>query len=107
MYFENIDTFDRFTYDIGSIDNGEYTVELRVPDGFDKSRAWYDALLDVSNIPKGTYSINIATSSNVSDFGELQDVFNGKIDTSFVQNDKKYSFKVDKNNRYRILMIVE
>ncbi len=107
LYFENIDTFDRFTYDIGSIDNGEYTVELRVPDGFDKSRAWYDALLDVSNIPKGTYSINIATSSNVSDFGELQDVFNGKIDTSFVQNDKKYSFKVDKNNRYRILMIVE
>ncbi len=107
LYFENVDTFEKFTYDIGSIDNGEYTVELRVPDGFDKTRAWYNATLDVSNIPKGTYSINVATSSNVSDFGELQDVFNGKINTTFVQNNKKYSFKVDKNNRYRILMIVE
>lgn len=107
LYFENINTYETFVYDIGSIDNGEYAVELRASDGFDKTRAWYNASLDVSNLPKGTYSINIATSSNISDVGELKDIFNGKITTSFVQNEKKYSFKVDKENRYRILMIVE
>lgn len=107
LYFENIDTYEKFSYDIGSIDNGEYAVELRATDGFDKTRAWYNAIIDVSNLPKGIYSINIATSSNISDVGELQDIFNGKIKTNFVQNEKKYSFKVDKENRYRILMIVE
>lgn len=107
LYFENIDTYEKFSYDVGSINNGEYAVELRASDGFDKTRAWYNASIDISNLPKGTYSINIATSSNVSDVGELQDIFNGKITTSFSQNGKKYSFKVEKENRYRILMMIE
>ena len=107
IVFENIKNFSRYSYDVGSITDGDYKIELRAPDGFDKTRAWFDASMNISDIPIGIYSINIVTSSNVAEFGELQDLFALNIDTKFTLNNKKYSFKVDSENRYRILMIIE
>ena len=108
IVFENTKTFERYSFDnIGSIINGDYEVELVSSDGFDKTRAWYEARIDVSNIPKGEYAIYIYTGSNISDFGELQDKFYRRINTSFNLNNKNYSFTVDKNNRYRVIMIVK
>lgn len=107
LTLENTKTFERFTYDIGSITDGDYVIELRVSDGFDKTRSWYETNIDVSNIPVGIYSINLATSSNIADFGELQDLFNRKIDATKVINGKKYSFSVNKENRYRVELKVE
>ena len=105
--FENINTFERFTYDIGSITDGDYTIELRVPDGFDKTRAWFETNIDLSNLPNGTYSIYIYTKSNVADYAELQDLFAGKIDTTLNYNGKNYSFSVNKNKRYRIELTIK
>ena len=34
-------------------------------DNLDKTRAWYDSNIDLSDLPKGHYIIYIATSSNV------------------------------------------
>lgn len=107
LVFENIDTFDTYSFDIGSITNGDYTVELRVPDGFDKTRSWFETNIDLSSLPNGTYTINIATSSNISDFGELQDIFSRKISASLTNNGKDYSFSVNKNKRFRIELTVK
>lgn len=108
LVLENIKTFERKIYNIGSITTGDYEIELRVPDGKNKTRAWFETTnLDISNLKVGTYSIYISTSSNLSDFGELQDIFLRKITATKTINNKKYSLKVDKENRYRILLVVE
>lgn len=102
LILENTETFEQISYDIGSITNGDYKVELRVPDGFDKTRAWFETNIDISNLSKGTYVIYIATSSNLSDYGELQDIFSRKINESVTIGDKHYTFSVNKEKRYRI-----
>ena len=102
LILENTVTFEQISYDIGSITNGDYKVELRVPDGFDKTRAWFETNIDISNLSKGTYVIYIATSSNLSDYGELQDIFSRKINESVTIGDKHYTFSVNKEKRYRI-----
>ena len=106
LTLENTNTYKRYTYDIGSITNGDYTIELRVPDGFDKTRSWFETNIDVKDLPEGTYTINLATSSNIADFGELQDLFNRKIDTSTELNGKRYTFNVNRDKRFRIELIV-
>ncbi len=103
LILENTKTFQRNEYDIGSITNGDYTIELRVSDGKDKTRAWFETTnVDVSSLEKGTYVIYIATKSNVSDYGELQDIFNNKIKATTTINGKNYSLQVNKEKRYRI-----
>ncbi len=107
LTFENISTFDRTTFDIGSITTGDYGIELRVPDGFDKTKAWFETSIDVSSLEKGTYSIYINTISNVSDIGELQDIFRRNIASTLELDGKTYRLEVDLENRFRILLIVE
>lgn len=107
MIFENISNLKLKSFDIGSITDGDYKIELRAPDGKDKTRAWFETNIDISDFDKGTYSIYISTESNVADYGELQDIFANKITTTTTINEKTYSFKVDKENRYRIVLVVE
>lgn len=102
LILEKVETFEQRVYDIGSIINGDYVIELRVPDGFDKTKAWFETSIDISDLPKGKYVIYISTSSNLSDFGELQDIFSRKIEASTKINDKEYTFSVNKEKRYRI-----
>lgn len=107
LTLENIETFETYTYDIGSITTGDYVIELRVPDGFDKTRGWFETNIDLSNLKNGTYAIYISTSSNISDFGELQDIFSRKIESNLTYNGKNYSFSVNRNKRYRIELVVK
>lgn len=107
IIFENIKTFERYEYDLGYIDNGEYAITLVVPDNLDKTRAWFKNSIDLSELPKGTYSINIKTESNISDYGELNDVFLREISSTTSSGDKKYSIKVNKNQRFRLELEVE
>lgn len=107
LTFENVNTFERFTFDIGSITAGDYKIELRQSDGFDKTKGWFETNIDLSSLPVGTYSINIFTKSNIADYGELQDIFDGKINASLESNGKNYSFSVNKNKRYRIELTVK
>ncbi len=107
LILEEITSYKRYSYNIGSIENGDYAIELRVPDGFDKTRAWFETNLDLSNVEKGTYAIYISTSSNVSDFGELRDIFSRNIKTTWESDGKTYSFHVVREKRYRVELVVK
>ena len=70
--------------------------------------AWFDSTIEISNIPKGTYTIYIATESNVSDYSELTELLSRNLDDVVLNIDgKTYSFTIDTNERYRIEMNVE
>ena len=105
IIFENTSTFERFTYNLGYIDDGPYKVELPVSDNKDKTRAWFRNTIDLSKLTKGSYAIFIKTSSNnKAYYGELIDIaytdFN-KINTN------KYEFKRIDEKRLRVELIVK
>lgn len=98
IVFENKKTYETYTYSLGSITNGMYMVALPVADGFDKTRAWYDATIDISNLPKGDYVIYITTSSNVSDISEFSDIMGRSLsDKKATINGKNYAFSLNLN----------
>ena len=107
IIFENQDTFETYSFDLGSITDGMYNVALPVSDNLDKTRAWYDKNIDISSIPKGEYVIYISTSSNVTDISELTDLMNSDLSNVKATIDgKNYSFKInlDKGNRIEMLV---
>ena len=108
IIFENQENYKTYSYDLGSITDGMYKVGATLNDGLDKTRAWFDSTIDISNIPKGTYTIYIATKSNVSDYSELTELLSRNLDDVVLNTDgKTYSFTIDTNERYRIEMNVE
>ena len=107
IIFENVKTFEKFESDLGYIDNGPYKITLIVPDNKDKTRAWFNNKIDISNLEKGTYAIYINTKTNINDYGELNDIFLRDINSTMNINDKKYSLKVNKDQRFRLELIVE
>lgn len=108
IIFESIDNFTKYEYDLGSITNGMYAVGTTLNDSLSKTRAWFDASIDITNIPKGKYAIYISTKSNISDYGELTELLFRSLDDVILEKDnKKYTFKVNEQLRYRIEMNVE
>lgn len=107
IVFENTKTYERYTSNLGYIDNGEYQITLLVPDNKDKTRAWFNNKIDISNLEKGKYAIYIHTITNVDDASELNDIFARSIDSKMSINGKNYSLKVNKNERFRIELVVE
>lgn len=108
IIFENTDNFTKYEYDLGSITNGMYAVGTILNDGLSKTKAWFDASIDITNIPKGNYAIYISTESNISDYGELNELLFRTLDNVILEKDnKKYTFKVNEQLRYRIEMNVE
>ena len=96
IIFENKSTYDIYEYDLGSITNGLYNVALPVSDNLDKTRAWYDATIDISNIPKGEYRIYITTTANLTDYSEFTDnLGRGLEDKHIIINDKNYQFNLN------------
>lgn len=107
IIFENQENYQTYTYSLGSITNGMYTVALPVSDGYDKTRAWYDAMIDISDLPKGTYTIYISTSSNVRDISEFTDILGRSLeDKKIVINKKNYQFRLnlDKGNIIELIV---
>ena len=102
IIFENTTTYERYKFDLGYIDNGEYKITLLVPDNLDKTRAWFNKSIDISNLNKGTYAIYIETKTNVEDYGELNDIFQREITSTMTYNDKTYSLKINENQRFRV-----
>ena len=108
IVFENTKTYKKYTYDASSITNGLYKVGTTLNDNLDKTRAWFDTSMDLSNFEKGVYAIYITTSSNISDYGELTELlFRSLDDVKLTTNGKNYSFRINKDLRYRIELIVE
>ena len=108
IIFENKETYQTFTYDLGSITNGLYPAVLPTDDNLDKTRAWYDNTIDISNIPTGEYVIYITTKSNITDIAEFTEKLGRKLDSvTATINGKKYSFAINYNKGNRIELVVK
>ena len=108
IIFENQDTYKTYVKDLGSVTNGDYSAPLPVSDGLDKTRAWYDNNLDISDIPKGNYTIYITTSTNLTDISEFTEKLGRNLDDVKTTIDgKKYSFSINFSKNSRIEMKVE
>lgn len=107
IIFENKETLKKYTFNLNSITNGLYKVALPESDNLDKTRAWYDATIDISKLEKGTYSIFITTTSNLTDISELNDNLRRSLtDKNTIINDKNYQLKLDTKNGNNIELIV-
>ena len=108
IIFENKDTFNTYSYDLGSTTDGLYKVLQLVDDNFDKSRAWYDNYIDISNIEKGEYVIYLTTTSNITDIAELTEKLGRSLDNVKLNlNGLNYSFIINHNKGNRIELIVD
>ena len=105
IIFENTVTFERYSYNLGYIDNGPYKVSMALSDNKDKTRAWYKNSIDLSKIPAGNYAIYIkTTSNNKTYYGELVDI--AYTDFSKI-NTSKYVFSRANEKRMRVELIVK
>lgn len=108
IIFENKKTYETYTYDLGSITDGLYPAVLPVDDKLDKTRAWYDKTIDISNIPVGEYVIYLTTKSNIIDIAEFTEKLGRKLDSvTATINGKKYSFSINHSKGNRIEMTVK
>ncbi|MGL5541510.1 MAG: immunoglobulin-like domain-containing protein [Erysipelotrichaceae bacterium] len=105
IVLENQATFERFYYgNVGYVDNGDYEVSLRVPDGKSKKRAWFDTQIDLSNVPAGTYTIYVASEAgSVRDVAELNDAFMKPLNVT----SGRYTVKLNTDKRMRVELIVK
>lgn len=107
IIFENKSTLKTYTFDLGSITKGLYQVALPESDNLDKTRAWYEASIDLSKLEKGTYSIYITTTSNKTDISELADNLRRDLSARKTSiNNKNYQLKLDTKNGNYIELIV-
>ena len=105
LIFENKETLERTSYNIGYIDDGPYTVELPVSDNMDKTRVWFRKSIDLSKLSSGSYVIYVKTTSNDKTYyGELIDV--AYTDFSKINSDK-YQFERINNLRMRLELNVK
>lgn len=108
IIFENKKTYKTYSYDLGYTLDGLYEAILPDDDNLSKDKAWYDKTLDLKELPKGTYTIYITTSANITDISELPNSLNkdlSKIKTTI--DNKKYSFDTNFDRDSRIELIVE
>lgn len=96
IIFEDKESYRQYSYNLGSITNGLYQVALPENDNLDKTRAWYDANLDIGNLPKGEYKLYISTKSNLVDISEFTDNLGRDLSSKKTTiNNKNYQFKLD------------
>lgn len=110
LVFENIETFERKTYDVGSLTTPVYPIKLINSDQFGntKDRAWFDKIVDISDLEKGTYAIYVTNQSNIADYGELYDVlFADLSQANAIIDGKQYVFKLNEEKRNRIELIIK
>ena len=100
LILENTSNFSKYEFDLGSITNGDYVVSLVVSDNLDKTRAWYNKVVDISSLPNGNYVLYIQNKvNNTSYYGEIIDV--GYTDFKNINN-SIYQFKRNDNIRLRL-----
>ena len=104
LIFENVVSYDRYSYEIGSIIDGDYPISLAVPDNCDKTRAWFNQTINLETIPIGNYALYIKnTVDGKSYYGELIDIAYTNFDN---YNNRKYTFQRVNDKRLRLELIV-
>ena len=108
IIFEEKNTYKTYTYDIGSTTEGKYDVSKFISDNFDKTRAWYEKTIDISNIPQGEYVVYMTTSSNITDIAEITEKLGRSLDNvKTTLNGLNYSFSINYNKGSRIELTVK
>lgn len=103
LILEEVNTFKRYKFDLGYIENGEYEINLPVTDNCDKTRAWYEKTINLNNVDKGHYAIYIETISDNKDlYGELMDI--AYTDFSKINNS---NINITRNNNLRMRLELE
>ena len=103
IILENKKTFKRYIFDLGSITNGDYPITLAVSDNCDKTKAWFNNTIDLSEVEAGEYIIYINNIvNNKSYYGELIDV--AYTDFTSINTDK---ILLKRNDNLRLRMELE
>ena len=104
LILENTDTYKQTVIDVGC-KKGPYTLTSK--DNLDKTYAWYETELDLTNLEKGTYSLQVYTkTSNAEDYGELNDMFD-ILDEEKTINGRTYHITYNKDRQDRLELTIE
>lgn len=106
LILENTKTYKQYAYDVDATSEGSYKVEIG--DSKDKTLAWYNKEIDVSNLETGTYAMIIYTKTkDVEDYGEIVDIFASINNINTIIDNKKYKLQVNTKRSNRIELVVE
>ena len=106
LILENTTTYKQYVFDIGATKDGSYSVTSS--DKLSKAYAWYNATIDVAELPIGTYSMIVYTKTKDSeDYGEINDKFGMINEASVIIGNKKYNIQLNKERMNRIELVVE
>ena len=76
-------------------------------DNKDKTYAWYEQELDISELEKGTYTILVySKTSNAEDYGEISDMFE-ELNEQVTINGKEYKITYNPNRQNRLELIIK
>ena len=101
VILERTDNYNIKSYDLGST-TGPFKIETL--DKKDKTYAWFEKEIDISDLEKGTYSLLIYTkTSDATNYDELTDMFRSIKDQTTI-GDKTYRiyYNKERNNRIEI-----
>lgn len=108
IIFENKETFETYSKNVGYVASGDYDVALPVEDNLSKTRAWYDTNIDISDMPKGNYVLYLTTTANITDVFEMNERLGRSLDSvRKTINGKTYSFKINQSKGNRIEMSIK
>ena len=104
LILENQRTYEQTVIDVGST-KGPFT--LTTLDKKDKTYAWYEKTIDVSNLEQGKYTLLVYTkTSNAENYDEIPDMLKS-LSLSTIINKKIYRIYCNKNKKNRIELIIQ
>ncbi len=105
LVFENQDDYSIIEKELGSISDGDYPITLAVSDNLDKTKAWYNNTVDLTDIPKGNYVLYIKNTVNgITYYGEIIDV--AYTDFTSINKDN-YELKRNDSVRLRLELSIK
>ena len=105
LVIENISSFKQYTYNLNSVKYpASIGYQVNVGDGASKDYAWYNTLMDITNIKEeGTYALYVYTkTSNAEDYGEIVDLFGSINEAKMSKDGYTYQLSLNKNRNNRI-----
>lgn len=105
LILENQEDYTQEYIDLGSA-RGPY--EITAQDNKDKTYVWYEKLIDLTGLEKGTYTLQVYTkTTDAEDYGEITDAF-GTFKTREIKiGEKTYQIRINKDKENRVELIVE